>query len=241
MLPAVIIVAFVVLIAVGAYYSHLQEKKRQEALAAFAREMGWRFDPTTNRSFDSQFRQFDAFRRGHSRYAHNHLTGSMTATIGDADPAAQPAGPPVELPLLAGDYHYKITSGSGKNRSTKTYRFSYLLINVPMTGGRDLLIREENFGDKMKGAFGFDDIDFESVEFSDRFWVKSSDKRFAYDVIHPRMMEFFLNTPAPAMQFAGGWLCLYGSRGRWEPFEFQSRLRWLDQFFKLWPRHVGTG
>lgn len=225
-----IVIAFLAVAGIGAYLAHLQEKKRREELAAFALRIGWRFDPTRDHSFDDRYHKFDAFRRGHSRYAHNHLIGSMRAAVAEAEP--------VELPVQAGDYHYKITSGSGKNRSTKTYRFSYLLVQVPMAGYHDLLIRTENLGDKMKGAFGFDDIDFESVEFSDRFWVTSSDKRFAYDVVHPRMMEYLMNSPAPAIQIGQGWLCVYGSGSRWAPHEFEMRLEWLERFFALWPRHV---
>ena len=63
----------------------------------------------------------------------------------------------------------------------------YPFRNVP-----DLLIRPEGFFDKVAGAFGFDDIDFESEEFSRAFFVKSSDKRFAYDVLHPRMLELLM-------------------------------------------------
>ena len=40
-----------------------------------------------------------------------------------------------------------------------------------------------------------DDIDFESAEFSTKFYVKNVDKKYAYDLIHPRMMEFLLRNP----------------------------------------------
>ena len=46
--------------------------------------------------------------------------------------------------------------------------------------------------DKIAGALGFHDINFESSEFSRKFHIKCADKKFAYDVIHPRMMEFLL-------------------------------------------------
>jgi hypothetical protein len=42
---------------------------------------------------------------------------------------------------------------------------------------------------------GIEDIDFESAEFSSKFCVKSPDRRWAYDVIHPRLMEFLLAAP----------------------------------------------
>jgi hypothetical protein len=54
-------------------------------------------------------------------------------------------------------------------------------------GTPSLLIRREDIGDKLIGGLGFDDIDFESEEFSRDFWVKSDNRRHAYGVIHPRM------------------------------------------------------
>ncbi|MEM8866463.1 MAG: hypothetical protein AAGF31_13040 [Planctomycetota bacterium] len=228
-LMILIFVVFLTLIIIGGIYAHKQEQKRIALLTEFANELGWQFSPDKDRTFDSQYPQFAAFRRGHSRYAHNILRGMTTITPEE--------GKPVELPICAGDYHYRVTSGSGKNRSTRTYRRSYLLIDSPIAGC-DLAIRSEHFGDRMAAALGFDDIDFESVEFSDRFHVKSSDKRFAYDVIHPRMMEFLLDGPTPDLEIGDGVLCLFGNGSRWEPHEFQMRIDWVCQFFALWPRHV---
>src|SRR5204862_1433100 len=94
----------------------------------------------------------------------------------------------------AGDFTYKETSGSGKDERTTTYEFSYLLIRLPYGNVPDLLIRPEGFFDKLAAMIGFSDINFESAEFSRRFLVKSSDKKFAYDVIDPRMMDFLLAT-----------------------------------------------
>ena len=57
-------------------------------------------------------------------------------------------------------------------------------------------IRPEGFFDKVGEFFGADDIDFESAEFSRRFFVKSSDKRWAYGVIHQETMQFLLDHAA---------------------------------------------
>ena len=88
------------------------------------------------------------------------------------------------------------------------------------------------------GAFGFDDIDFESAEFSKRFYVKSPDKRFAYDVVHPRMMEFLLDRKAPCVDIENARCCISDGSRRWSPQQFRSTLGWLDTFFERWPEHV---
>ena len=45
---------------------------------------------------------------------------------------------------------------------------------------------------KIAQAFGYDDIDFESAEFSRAFCVRSKDKKFAYDFCNAQMMEYLL-------------------------------------------------
>ena len=69
-------------------------------------------------------------------------------------------------------------------------------------------------GKGKKTKANFDDIDFESDEFSRKFYVQSSDRKFAYDVLHPRMMEFLLQTTPPMIDVEGGALCLSGGRRR---------------------------
>ena len=51
--------------------------------------------------------------------------------------------------------------------------------------------------------FGFDDIDFESDEFSREFCVKAADRRWAFDVIHQATMEFLLAAPRFTIELAG--------------------------------------
>ena len=137
-----------------------------------------------------------------------------------------------------GDFVYKITRNTGKSRSTRTYRFSYLIVHLPFGDVPDLLIRREGLWDKLTDAFGFDDIDFESVEFSRRFHVASSDKKFAYAVIHPGMMEFMLSSDATAVDIEHGRCCLSDGRKRWDPARFEQTINWVRQFFELWPAHV---
>jgi hypothetical protein len=222
--PIVIIVVFAAIVAVIGYFAWLADKKRREALAAFAARHGFDFDPSTDSSHDDRYAQFEIFRRGHSRVARNTMTGSIEL-FGQ------------RCELCCGDFRYKQTSGSGKNRKTSTYRFSYLIVHPPWETP-PLLIRPEGFFDKVAGAFGFDDIDFESVEFSKKFYVKSSDKRFAYDVLHPRMMEFLLAERPPMIDVEDGALCLSDGSRRWDPEQFEAKMDFVIRFCELWPRHL---
>ncbi len=222
-----VVIAFAIAAIIGVviYFGYLAEKKRREELAALAGQLGWRFDPTKDKSHDDEYAHFEIFRRGHSRCAFNTLTGELTID---------------ERNYLAkmGDFVYKITTSTGKSTQTHTYRFSYLILHLPFANVPDLLIRREGMFDKLAGAFGFDDIDFESAEFSKRFHVKSPDKKFAYDVLHPRMMEYLLVGDPPTVDIECGRCCLSDGRHRWSPQEFNSTLSWVADFIDLWPDHV---
>jgi hypothetical protein len=133
-----------------------------------------------------------------------------------------------------------MTSRSGKSRRTTTHEFSYVIVDLPYERLPTLFIRREGIFDAVAGAFGFDDIDFESAEFSKRFHVKSDDKRFAYDVIHPAMIEFLLAGDAPMIDVEESKCCLSDGRRKWSTVEFRKNLLWAEQFFALWPKHLVT-
>ena len=215
----------VVVVILGIIHAHRMEKERRAAMAALAAEYGLDFDPGRDTGQDDRFTQFSIFRKGHSRTAFNTISGGFKI-----------AGE--QVPLFAGDYRYSVTSGSGKNRRTRTYRLSYLIAGLPHSGVPKLLVRPENLFDKFVGAIGFDDIDFESAEFSRRFHVSSSDKRFAYDLIDSRMMEFLMNEQSTVLDIEGGFICVLLGTRRWEVAEIGDRMVWLGMFFDHWPNHV---
>ncbi|MCH7847984.1 MAG: hypothetical protein IIB53_06430, partial [Planctomycetes bacterium] len=66
-----VVIAFAIAAIIGIviYFGYLAEKKRREELAALAGQIGWRFDPTKDKSHDDEYAHFEIFRRGHSRCA----------------------------------------------------------------------------------------------------------------------------------------------------------------------------
>lgn len=224
-LIVLLFVGFLALVLVFGYIGYQQQQQRLADMAALARRLGWQFVPERDSEHDGLYSQFEVFRRGHSRYAYNTLHGTL-AINGEACHARM------------GDYHYKVTSGSGKSRSTSTYCFSYLIVHLPYSQLPTLFIRRENLFDSVAGAFGFDDIDFESAEFSKRYHVKSDDKRFAYDVIYPKMIEYLLNSEPPIVDIEAGKCCLTDGRRVWEVDEFRRHMDWTERFFALWPKHL---
>lgn len=224
-LPFIIIPVVVVLAAIGMYFAWKAEQKRLEEFRSLASELGLQFSEERDSGHDDRFARFGLFRRGRSRVAYNTLHG-RTGIAGH------------DIRVRMGDFQYKVDRGSGKNRRTETVRLSYLIAWNPIGACPETIVRREGIFDRVAGVLGFDDIDFESVEFSKAFHVSSDDKRFAYDLIDPRMMEYLLASGPPAFELDGGLICLSTGKGRWEVAEFRRRLDWLGGFLERWPRHL---
>jgi len=82
-------------------------------------------------------------------------------------------------------------------------------------------MRPENVLDRMASWVGWDDIDFESDEFSRRYHVASEDRRFAYDIFHARLIDYLLRCgTVPHMEINGLFLLLYDKgHGQVQNFE----------------------
>jgi hypothetical protein len=223
LIPLVLCVIVYSIIAAGK-----ARQRRLEEFLAIAREHGLVFDPSSRRGFDDEHPHLEAFRKGHSRRAYNLLAGRCPTR----------SGPHAELSCIAGDYEYKITTSSGKQTRTVTYTFSFAILVVPSREPLpDILVRREHLLDRVAGFLGFDDIDFESAEFSRKFMVKSTDKRFAYDLIDAQMMEFLMAAEPPNIDLGGYEACLWFSDTRpLEPAALLALLRWGAEFYDRWPR-----
>ncbi len=223
-----VIPVILAVVAVAVYLGYLAqkaEKARVAAMAALAQSRGWLFTTESDPHHDERYRQFSVFCQGHSRRAYNTITGTHEIN-----------GHP--HPVRMGDYVYQVTSHNGKTTTTTTYKLSYLILHLPYPMVPSLTIRREHLFDKIGAAIGFDDIDFEYSEFSRKFMVKSSDKRFAYDVVTPRMMEFLMASPGRSIDLDGGAICITLGTRRWKVEEFLPELDWLSTFVDLWPDHV---
>ena len=202
-------IVFVVILAVGAFialiaWGNVQRRKRREALAAWAMQQGLSFTAERDHGVEDRYPEFKALRQGSNRYAFNIMQGTWR-----------------ERGFLGFDYHYETQSTDSKgNSSTHHHQFSAVIVSsdVPL---KPLLIRPEGFFDRIGSFFGFDDIDFESAEFSKRFFVKAEDRRWAYDVIHARTMDFLLSAPRYTIQFDRGHVIASDDR-TFDPGQFEA-------------------
>jgi len=174
------------LVFVVAFLGYLAAKKRREELAALAAARGWTYAASDDRYVDRW--SGAPFEQGHDRRAENVLTGVHDSR-----------------PFVAFDYRYSTTSTStdaqGRTSThTEVHNFSVIALQVAVTLP-DLAVSPEGFLSRMVGRLTGKDIEFESEEFNRAFTVTCSDRKFATDVIHPRMMEYLLTLRELAWSF----------------------------------------
>ena len=215
--PAIIfvfIVIFVIILVVGIISAH----KRREAFRALAARLGLQYEPGKSRDMARRYKFLDKLRRGHNRYAYNILSGNYK-----------------EHDLTLFDYHYQ--TGSGKN--THHYHFSFFMLHLPMSFP-ELVIGPEGVFSKIAQAIGYDDIDFESHEFSRKFCVRSPDKKFAYDVCNARMIEYLLSNRDFSIEIESSILAICFNR-RLAPDQIEPNLNRLFEVRSLMPEYLFTG
>lgn len=161
-------VGVVILVAVLAY---LAEKRRRELLQGVAASRGWHY----TRRDDAWARRFDGspFGQGHNRQAHNILRGLHDGR---------------DFVGFDFVYHTTETSSDGKGHTTSrevAHSYSVLALRTADSLPR-LEVSPENFFGRALGKLTNRDIQLESEEFNRAFTVVSSDRRFAYDILHPR-------------------------------------------------------
>jgi hypothetical protein len=186
-----IFILFILLIIGGAIYSFLAAKKRREELFELAARLGLEFRPDNDYGLAERFGFLDELAQGDNRYAFNVLSGSYR-----------------QNQVLAFDYHYETHSTDSKgNRQTHHHYFSFFILLLPLSFP-ELKITREGLLSKIAQVLGYEDIDFESAEFSRTFCVRSKDRKFAYDVCNAQMMEYLLANRDLSVEVEGSALAL---------------------------------
>lgn len=213
-----IIIVFIGIFIAVAVFGYINSIKRRQAMMALAAKLGLNFYPDKDRSMASRYRFLDKLRAGRDRYAFNILSGGYK----DND-------------VTVFDYHYK--TGSGKD--THHHYLSFFLLNLPVIFP-ELVIVREGLLSKIGQALGYDDIDFESHEFSRKFCVRSKDKKFAYDVCNARMIEYLLSNDDLSIEIENNILAISFNR-RLSPERIEPNLNRLIEIRSLLPDYLFAG
>ena len=213
-----IIIGFVALFIVIGVFGYISSMKRRQAMMALATRLGLNFYPGKDRDMARRYRFLDKLRAGRDRYAFNTLTGGYQ----DND-------------VTVFDYHYK--TGSGKD--THHHYLSFFLLKMPVLFP-ELVIVREGLLSKIGQALGYDDIDFESHEFSRKFCVRSKDKKFAYDVCNALMIEYLLSNDDLSIEIENNILAISFNR-RLSPERIEPNLNRLIAVRSLLPDYLFAG
>jgi len=185
-----ILLVICAMVAIVVVQAHLA-RKRREAMAGLAARLGLRYSAGKDHELARQYRFLDRLARGSSRYAFNVLFGDFRGHR-----------------VLAFDYHYATHSTDSKGRRrTHHHYLSFFILTLPRAF-KEVTVAREGVLSKLAQAIGFDDIDFESHEFSRRYCVRSSDKRLAYDVCNGQMIEYLLANPDLTLEIEGNALAI---------------------------------
>lgn len=215
-MPLEVLPIIIVVIAVLGYLFYQNEKKRREELSAWAQRQGWHFSAAKQKGWQHDYAGLKLFERGHSRFGKNIVTGRFRGH---------------EVVCL--DYHY--TTGHGKNRQNHQYGVVILRLDHPVI---PLHIRREHVFDKVGEFLGSDDIDFESAEFSRTFHVTSPDRKWAFDVIHGRTMEYLLKSPRYfSISFGHNEIAIFKS-SRCSPTLYEQAIKLAHDLYELIPPYV---
>jgi len=220
--PAILVIVFLVVFGAIAYLSYLAKKKREEAFRGLARRLGGRFYPKDHFGLAARYEpHFPTLRQGSSRYAYNVIDGALDGRR-----------------MHVFDYHHETYSTDSKgNRTTHHHHRTFVCLQHDADLGR-MEVRPEHFFDKIGAVFGFDDIDFESEEFSRKYHVKADDRKLAYDVFHPKMIEYFLPLGSFKVTTSGSLALFRRGSSRMSIEEIERTLLEADGFLDRLPRYL---
>ncbi|MDO8122375.1 hypothetical protein Q6346_13755 [Isoptericola sp. b490] len=218
----VLVVVGLALMGTVTYLSWLSAKRRREALQAVAAQRGWRYAARDDAWVDA----FDGepFGTGHSRRATNVLRGEYDGRG-----------------FVAFDYVYSTTESStdAQGRTTsreQSHPFTVIAVDTGFVLP-SLHVTPETFFARTVGRLVIRDIQFESEEFNRAFTLQCPDRKFAFDVLHPRMMEFLLAHRDAAFRFDRGHV-LAVREGRASVAQIDDSLALVDAVLDRIPEFV---
>lgn len=214
MVPYLVVLFIVIMIAL-AVYGWFLEQQRREALRKWCAKYGWKMVSHSIGGWDQDYPGIRTFDKGHSKSGDNIITGHFQG-----------------LPVTLLDYQY--STGSGKNRTTHNRGITIMGSEFPLV---PMQIRREHAFDKLGAFLGGGDIEFESAEFNRTFYVKSADRKWAYDVIHTRTMDYLMTAANYEIEFGFGEIAIIRT-GKCSPEQYEEQVELARKLFELLPEYL---
>ncbi len=213
-LPFLIIGVILAIVVVGMVVSYYQEKRRTEALAGVAGELGLMFAETDTVGVAATLGSFPLFSQGRSRQVANVIHGETE-----------------QVRVAIFDYRY--TTGSGK--SSHTWRQTVVRFQSPALSLPGFVMRPEQLFDKLGAVVGYDDIDFEThPQFSKRYLLRGSPEPAVRAVFRSEVLNFFEQVTGQLnVEAAGPQLIVYRAHYRFKPDEIRGLMELGFRVFGL--------
>jgi hypothetical protein len=222
-----ILIASLPILAITSAVHSARQNARVEALKLKVRRLGLRLNPKQNQYTAKKFHFLDNLDNrpgGSERYTLNKVSGDFR-------------GHPVTL----FDYHWisddKVWWWAPSWRRHKYISFIVIELSKSFP---ELTLAKEGFFSRIAQAVGFDDIDFESAEFSKRYTVRSKDKKFAYDFCNAQMIDYLLDEPTIAIEVEQYALAV-GFDSQYPVDKVEPHLGHLIQIRSLMPNYLFDG
>lgn len=218
-----IIGAIAFVCALGAITMHL-EKKRTNALSAFANSMGFTFSNQASPALLGPARSFHLFDQGHSHKIKNLIQGVAN-----------------DIDVRIFDYRY--TTGHGKN--SHTYNQTVILFTSDRLQLPDFAMRPENMFHKIGSAFGRQDIDFDrNPTFSKNYLLRGSSEKNVRDTFTRDVLSYFEQHPNLCVEGEADTLGFYRASKKVAPEQVPTLLEEAFTVFGLFaqaPQPTRTG
>jgi len=201
-----------------------RREKQAKAMSLKADQLDLDFSHAPDREFASSIKHLDSLdtKQGSDRYALNILKGSFDGH-----------------PVVLFDYHYSTSGVWWWSPSWKMHNYVSIVMLELGQEFPELTIGPEGGGlfAMIAEAFGGGDIDFESHEFSERFDVRSKNKKFAYDFCNAQMIEYLLHRRGTSLEVDGSTLAM-GFGNMHETGRIEPRLKSLAEIRSLMPNYL---
>lgn len=173
-----VLAGFLVILVIMVILARAEQRwnqKRTRALPRVAERLGLTFQPEPDAELAFQWCLIDdALARGENRHAENIMRGTFHG-----------------FPVVAFDHHYETRDA---DNDLHHFYDSVLIVTLPK-GIKAVEVLPESLATTLSQPLGMGDIDFESAAFSKAFCVRAQNKRVAYDVCNPQVMEYLLAHP----------------------------------------------
>ena len=192
--------------------------QRRQGLLTFAKRHGYAY--TAHAPSGLLAHGFPLFYKGDGRGAENGIIGKWK-----------------DMDFRAADFWYYDETRDAQGRSSRNYhRFSVAAVEIP-AWLPDITIGRENLLTALADRLGLSDIDFESEEFNRAFQIKSKNRKFAFELIDPRMMQWLLSCDRRfGFEIHAKGILIYSKRLK--PTELLPLIGSLKQFRDRIPRLV---